>query len=190
MARLSARSVRSKQNATLRYIASSDIERTARDYGVSTRTLRNFIKADPKSLNQSTYNKFLAADAKGIAKNNDVRLVPRLSGERYREIRALERPTERQERSVRYTAATRERYKKVDKSGKVRYLPASQERIEQNRKQILAGMAGTNTKTIVALYQEGSITRGEARGMMRKLFANSGVSKGRADAAFRKAIGE
>lgn len=190
MARLGARSVKSKQKATLRYIASTDIERTARDYGVSTRTLRNFVSADPKTLNQTRYSRILSADAKSVAQENDVRLVPRLTGERYKSVRQLAKPSERQVRSLRYTAATRERIRHVDPEGKVTYRPAKASRVKTERDQILNQMSGMNTKTIMNGYHDGLYTKSEAKKMLRKLYANSGVSAARANAAFDKASEE
>lgn len=188
MARLSARSVKSRQKQTLRYIASTDIERTARDYGVSTRQLRNFLTKDPKSVDQRTYDKILATDAKQLAREKEVRLVPRLTTDKYNLALKETFPADRTVRSLRYTSVVRERIRKVDDEGKVHYKPVSVERQKTERAQILGNMSGMNTKRIVNMYQEGLITRGEAKQMMRKLYKNSGVSASRADAALRKAL--
>lgn len=194
MARLSTRSAKSAQKSTIRYIASSNIERTARDFGVSEKTLRSFINAKPETLAQSrskSYRKILATDTRQVAKENQVRLVPRLTRERYLQERENVSPSQRTVRSMRYTEATVERIRSVDKeTGAVRYKPANPERVAQARNQIVNDMAVWNQRSIVEAYQNGVITKKEARTLMRKLYKNSGVSAARADAAFGKLTGE
>lgn len=192
MARLSTRSAKSAQKSTIRYIASSDIERTARDYGVSESTLRRFIAAKPESLAKSrdkNYRKILSTDARAVAKENQVRLVPRLTREKIQSLSDEQRRDQRNVRAIRYTESVTERVRKVDKkTGKIRYRPANQERVQNARKQIVSGMAQWNTKTVVQAYKDGLLTEKEARTIMRNIYKNSGAGARAADAAFAKAI--
>lgn len=193
MARLSTRSAKSAQKSTIRYIASSDIERTARDFGVSESTLRRFVNAKPEVLARSRdkgYRKILATDAKSVAKENRVRLVPRLTREKIQTLSDEQRREQRTARSIRYTESVTERIRKVDKdTGKIHYRPANPERAKIARKQIVSDMAQWNTKTVVQAYLDGVLTKNEARTIMRKLYKNSGAGARAADAAFEKATG-
>ena len=190
MARLSKRTAKSRQNAVLRYVASTDIEKTARDMNVSTSQLNRFLRAKPETIQKSPgrYSRFLSVDVKETATEKDVRLVQRLSGERRKKALARRDSSERQMRTVRYTEAVRERYKTVSASGEIHYEPVPINRIEVSREQILNNMSNLNQKMILDLYFDGEIDEDEARELIRKLYKNSGLSKAKADAAFEKAI--
>lgn len=194
MARLSTRSAKSAQKSTIRYIASTDLERTARDFGVSENTLRRFVNAKPETIAQSrnkSYKKILSTDARSVAKENKVRLVPHLTREKTLLAKQKPAPTDREVRSIRYSEATISRIRKVDKeTGKIHYRPANPERVKAARNQIVHDMAQWNTKSIVAAYQNGLLSRQEARQLMRDVYKNSGAGARIADAAFAKAIGE
>lgn len=194
MARLSTRSAKSAQKSTIRYIASSDIERTARDYGVSEFTLRRFVSAKPEALAKSrdkNYRKILSTDARAVAKQNQVRLVPRLTREKLQSLSDEQRTQQRTARSVRYTEAITERIRTKNKdTGQIHYRPANQERVKNARKQIVSDMAQWNTKTITQAYKDGLLTKREARNLMREVYKNSGAGARAADAAFAKATGE
>jgi hypothetical protein len=175
----------------LRYVASTNIERTSRDFGVSPPKLRRYLKAKPETVarNPKTYDALLAADAKEVAREKDVKLVQRLSGQRLIRARERKTPTERQVRALRYSETARTRIRKVEE-GVVTYRPVNPERVKITREQILNNMSGYNTKRIADMYAKGEISRGEAKTLMRKLYRNSGASAKRADAGFEKAIGE
>ena len=190
MARLSKRTAKSRQNAVLRYVASTDIEKTARDMNVSTSQLNRFLRAKPETIQKSPgrYSRFLSVDVKETATEKDVRLVQRLSGERRKKALARRDSSERQMRTVRYTEAVRERYKTVSASGEIHYEPVPINRIDVSREHILNNMSNLNQKMILDLYFDGEIDEDEARELIRKLYKNSGLSKAKADAAFEKAI--
>ena len=190
MARLSKRSAKSRQNAVLRYVASTDIERTARDMNVSTSQLNRFLRAKPETIQKSPdrYSRLLSSDVKSTAQEKDVRLVQRLSGERRKKALARREQSERLMRSVRYTEATRERYRTVSASGKISYQPVPINRIEVQKEQILNNMADLNQRRILDLYFDGELDEDEARDLMRKLYKNSGLNRTKADEAFEKAI--
>ncbi|HEY6018602.1 MAG TPA: hypothetical protein VIY48_01525, partial [Candidatus Paceibacterota bacterium] len=75
-------------------------------------------------------------------------------------------------------------------TGKIHYRPANPERVRAARNQIVHDMAQWNTKSIVAAYQNGLLSRQEARQLMRDVYKNSGAGARIADAAFAKATGE
>ena len=192
MARLGTRSVKSAQKSTIRYIATTDIGKTARDFGVSEKTLRRFINAKPEQIAQSrskSYKKILSTDVRAVAKQERVRLVPRLT--RDQTLLAKQYSDDpRKLRSVRYTEAITERIRSVDNDGNVHYRLANPERTQNAKNQMISETATWNQNRIVNGYNSGLLSKKEARMLMRKLFANSGVSAARADAAFEKAIGE
>lgn len=189
MARLSKRTAKSRQNAVLRYVVSTDIEKTARHMNVSTSQLSRFLQAKPETIqnNPDRFNRLLSVDPKSVAQEKDVRLVQRLSGQRRKQVMDRERKTERQIRAVRYSEATRERRKVVSSSGQISYEPVPVNRIQVNRNQILNNMGHLNQKAILDLYFDGDIDEDEARELLRKLYKISGLSKAKADAAFEKA---
>lgn len=194
MARLSTRSAKSAQKSTIRYIASTDIERTARDFGVSEKALRRFVSAKPESLAQSrskSYRKIMSTDVHAVAKSGKVRLVPRLTREQTLAAKSQERISPREVRSIHYSEAVIERIRKADKeTGKVHYRPASKERVKAARTQIVNDMAQWNSKSILAAYNDGLLTKREAKQLLRNLFKGSGAPASAADAYFAKATGE
>lgn len=194
MARLSTRSAKSAQKSTIRYIATTDIERTARDFGVSENTLRRFVNAKPEALAKSrnkSYRKILSTDVRAVAKSEKVRLVPRLTREKTLLAKQESAPSERTVRSIRYSESIMERIPKRDKeTGKLHYRPANPERVKAARNQIIHDMTRWNTKSIVASYNNGMLTRREAINLMRDVYKNSGAPASAADAAFAKATGE
>jgi len=189
MARLSKQTAKSRQNAVLRYVASTDIERTAKDMNVSTSQLNRFLRASPETIQKSPgrYNRLLSADVKSTAQQKDVRLVQRLSGKRRESAMARRDKSERLMRTVRYTEAVRSKRRVVSSEGKVSYEPVPINRIEVQREQIINNMANLNQKMILDLYFDGEITEEEARELLRKLYKNSGLKAAKADEAFEKA---
>lgn len=188
MARLNTRSVKSRQNSVLRYIASTDIDKTASDLNVSTKQLQRFVRAKPETIRKrpEQYNKLLSADAKQVARENDVKLVQRLSGKRLKKAYGTQNPSPRLNRSIRLAKATREKYA-VQENGKTIYRPVSPTKIKTQREQILTNMAGYRQKNIIDLYNSGDISESEAKQLMRKLYRNSGLSQSQADQSFEKA---
>lgn len=182
MARLSKQTAKSRQKNILRYVVSTDVERTANDLGVSTKQVRAFIRAKPETIqkNPNRYRKFLTTDVRETAKENDVRLVQKLSGKRLYEAQKNKQPSERLERALRYSRATRERYQTTEQ-GRTVYRPARATVIEVNREQILNNMSGLNQRRIQDLHASGQLSRGEARKLMRQLYKNSGVNPSRAN---------
>lgn len=186
MKKLNAQSVKSRQNSVLRYVASTNIEKTARDMNVSTRQLKSFLRANPKTVNPK--NPLLSADAKSVAKQEDVKLVPVLRGKRLTKAWNEIESSERTRKAVRLASATRER-RVVVEDGKRTYRPLKPTRVQPAREQIINNMSGMNQKSIFNLYSSGDISEDEAKGLMRKLYKNSGLSNARADSAWRKMNG-
>lgn len=186
MARLNARSVKSRQNRVLRYVASTDIDKSAQDLGVSTNQLTRFLRAKPQTVQKhpERYRKLLETDTQAVAKEKDVKLVQRLSGKRLNKAYAYQ--TERSNRAVKLAKATREK-RKVVEEGRTFYRPVNETKAKASRQQILTNMSGYSAKSIIELYHEGSLTESEAKRLMRKLFANSGVSASQADSYWEKA---
>lgn len=188
MAKLNARGVKSRQNSILRYIASTDIDKTASDMNVSAASLQRFVRAKPETIrrNPDKYNRLLNADAKSVARENDVKLVQRLSGKRLKKAYGVNDPSPRLNRSIRLAKATRERYA-VQEKGKTIYRPVSPTKVRAPREQILNNMAGWRRDSITDAYKNGDLTKDEAKNLMRKLYRNSGLNNSQADAAFEKA---
>lgn len=171
------RSVRSKQNAVLRYVVSTDVKRTSQDLGVSEDSLRRFLSAKPETVrnNPSKYGKILGVEPRETARNSDVKLVQRLSGKRLSKAYNRYGEDERLTRAIRLAQATRQRRKIVD-DGKVRYVPLkSTEKGSIARKQILNNMSGQTSKSIIDQYQSGTLNEEEARSMLSQLWKNSGA---------------
>lgn len=192
MARLNARSVKSRQNAVLRYIASTDLDTAASHFGISTQTLRNFVNATPKRILevQDHYQKPLSLSPSEIAKARNVRLVPRLSGHRLSQAyrhqnmpeyktpkgRTVRVDTDWLTRSIRYAQATRTHYQWKDpRTHKIEYreiAPYSRKEIFAKR-QILSGLQNENTRSLVSKYKTGRMSRSESLRNIRLLWKNS-----------------
>lgn len=190
MKKLNARSVKSRQNSVLRYVASTDIDRTARDLNVSTRQLKSFLRSNPQTVevNQARYQKLLSADAKAVAKQQDVKLVPNVRGKRLSKAFGKRTTDERMAKAVRLANATRERYKSIE-GNRIKYRPLKPTRVKAGREQIINNMAGLTQKSILNGYNEGLFSDDEARTLMRKLYRNSGLSNAQADGAWRRIKG-
>lgn len=174
--RPSLTSVRSKQNAVLRYVVSTDVNRTAKDLGVSTQQLKNFLAAKPETVKKSDkYGKILRSDPQTVAKKEDVKLVQRLSGKRLGKAYNRYGEDERLTRAIRYAQVTRQR-RKVVSEGKVKYVPIDTDKGKIARKQILNNMSGESAKSIMDQYQKGIMTEDETKDKLNRLWKNSGVS--------------
>lgn len=186
--RLNARSVKSRQSAVLRYIVSTDIDKTASDLGVSTNQLQRFARSSPETVRKhpERYSRILSADTKQVARENDVKLVQRLSGKRLKSARKRiyePKPNPRLIKAVRLSEATRERRRIESEEGKIIYAPVKR-RAEYSRNQIITNLGGMRRAEILDLYNSGEITESEAKTLMRKLYRNSGLSAARADSNF------
>lgn len=175
MARLNARSVKSRQNAILRYVVSTDVETAARDFNTTPNQIRSYLTASPKTLqNDRRYQKLLSADASTTAKKNDVRLVQRLSGKRLAAAYSRYDVDDRTARAIRYAQVTRIR-RRIVENGKTKYVPLSTDKGTAARKQILANMSGESSKSIIDQYKKGVLTEDEAKDKLSKLWKNSGA---------------
>jgi hypothetical protein len=196
--KLNARGVRSKQAAYLRYIASTDISATANELGLSTKTLKHFLSAKPETVLKSPdrFTHVLSLKPAAAAKENKRRLVPRLSGQRLKTAfshmntpevvdklgRTRKIDTDWTVRSIRYTQATRTKYRVVSPEGMVSYVPVqtgldTHHRQEYAKRQIVNGLANENTRSIARKYHAGTWSYDKAIEMTRELWKNS-------DAAF------
>jgi hypothetical protein len=197
MPKPSAQSIRSKQAAYFRYIASSNIESTSNDLGISTKTLRRFLSAKPETVRKSPekFSKALSLKPTAIAKERERRLVPRLYGQRLKtayarmntpEItdkrgRTYKVDTDWTKRSIRYAQATRSKYKGVSPEGVVSYVPVqsgkdTHHRQEYARRQIVNGLANENTASLVRKYKAGTMSYDDSLSAIRRLWRNSDVA--------------
>ena len=193
-----ARSIRSKQAAYLRYIASTDISTTSKELGLSTKSLRRFLSATPETVQKSPerFGKALSLKPAAVAKEKTTRLVPRLSGQRLKTAysrmntpvvvdtrgRKHKVDTDWTVRSIRYAQSTRTKYKVVSPEGYVSYVPIQTEtdthhRQEYAKRQILDGLSNENTRSIARKYKSEVWSYDKAIELTRQLWANS-------DAAF------
>jgi len=172
--RLSARGVKSKQNAVMRYVVSTDIDKTSRDLGVSTKTLKRYLSAKPETIkkNPDQYGKLLSSDPKSVAKQKDVKLVQRLSGKRLSSAYGRYYGNKRLTRSVRLAQITREKHLVVQ-AGKKRYVPVDGHKAKYARKQVLANMADTTSASIMEQYKQGDLSEREAKSLLTTLWKNS-----------------
>lgn len=189
MARLSTRSVKSRQNRVLRYVASTDSDKTAADLNVSQNTLNRFLRAKPETIkkNPDRYRKLLESNPEGTAKEKNVKLVQRLSGKRKKEAYARRGESERLQRAIRLSNVTQERYK-TEVDGQTVYRPYKPTRVKASREQILNNMAGDSQASILDQVRKGIITRNEGRTKLRKLYRNSDLTNAQADSAFEKGL--
>lgn len=159
--RPSVTSVRSRQHRVIRYIYSTDLQTAARHYNVSTKQLERFISNDPKRMKSRVqkdpaYLRLYQTDPKELAREQDVRLVPRLSRKRYY---ALQKPgvtpTERQQLAINYRTVTRTRIYHKSATGKISYTQATERENQtiQSRESLL--IQGYGQYTTVAALQAG-----------------------------------
>jgi hypothetical protein len=193
MSKPNARSVRSKQAAILRYIASTDLTTSSSELGLSTSTLTRFVNAAPETIQKSPdrFSRALQIKPQQIAKEKGRRLVPRLSGERLRQKNRLRYVTEYVSpkgrkikndpdwtvRSLRYAEATRTHYS-VQKEGKTVYVEIERERRRDiyAKRQLTDSLSGETTRSLINKYNAGTWTRGEALSAIRQLWKNSDVA--------------
>lgn len=170
--RPSAPSIRSKQHQVLRYIYSTDPKTVARDYNVSTEKLRQFAMGNPKRmksrvLKDPVFRRFYESDPREIAKQNDVKLIPRLTRKRYIELRRKSDLERREKLAIEYRTVTKTREYKVTPEGKVTYPPlnARQIQMQQARKELEFKDLGeyTNKKAVQEGLQEGLLTPSDVR---------------------------
>lgn len=173
----SAQSIRSKQNAVLRYVVSTDVDKTSRDLGVSTDQLKRFLNAKPETVkkNPQQYQKLLSSKPTETAKAKDITLVQRLSGKRLSAAYSRYGKSERTTRAIRYAQVTRQR-RKVVENDVVKYMPIQTDKGRVARKQILANMGGESANAVMTQYHKGTITESEAKDILAKLWKNSGVA--------------
>jgi hypothetical protein len=197
MSKPSAQSVRSKQSKILRYIASSDLSITSSDLGLSTNTIRKFLAASPQTVQKhpEKFSRVLKVSPLEVAKERERRLVPKLSGERLK--RALRNMNSSElvsktgrvykndigwtKRSVNYARATRLRYTTISPEGKVthplRYeVKESHKRHVFATRQILAGFAGENSRSMIVKFKTGAWSYDKTQAALRDLWNNSDVA--------------
>ena len=183
--RPNVRSVRSKQNQVLRYVVSTDVDKTSKDLDVSTDSLKRFLNAKPETVkkNPSRFSKLLQSEPTKVAKEKNVKQVQKLTGKRLSAAFNRYQTSERTARSIRYSQATRRR-RRVEEGGTVRFVVLDTTKGETARKQILENMGGTTAKQVMTQYHRGDITQNEAKRILRKLWANSGVKPEKAEEYF------
>lgn len=194
MSKPNARSVRSKQTAILRYIASTDINTTSADLGLSTKTLRRFVSAKPETVRKhpERFTTAMAANPKQTAKDKGQKLVPYLSGERLKRAyrvqnspeyispkgRKIKVDTDWTKRSIRYAQVAHTRYQVMTPEGrKYREIVPSNRKNLYAQRQILSGLQGENTHSLINKWRSGEWSYNDALSAVRQLWSNS-------DAAF------
>lgn len=179
MAKNPARGIRTRQNAVLRYSLSTSLEETAKDFGVTPKQLANFLRKKPDDLSKSkskAYKRLLAADAKAVARDNDVKLVSKLYGERYaRTLRNQNTP--RKVKSVQYTKATKTKRRLA--TGKYENIITA----ESQRQSVISSMTynpkGYSVRYIRQEMAAGRMSESEARSIVanwRKLYKSPKIT--------------
>lgn len=182
--RPSVTSIRSKQNQVLRYVVSTNVDKAAKDLGVSTKSLRKFVSASPETVKKNPINfGLLKSTPATVAKEKDVKLVQRLSGKRLRDAYPYFGKRERTTQAIRFAQVTRTR-RRIIEDDVVKYVPVAETKGRIARKQILSNMGATSAKSVMWQYNEGTITETEARDLLIKLWKNSGVSASKAHEYF------
>jgi hypothetical protein len=197
MPKPNARSIRSKQAAYLRYIASSDIETTSSELGLSTKTLMRFLKAAPETVLKSpeSFTHVLSIYPQEMARERNRKLVPKLSGKRLgRTFRLMNTPqfvtksgrvqyvnVDWYKRAVRYAQATRTKRRVTSPEGIVTYVPVQSGVDTHNRQsfarhQILSGLANENTRSLLAKYNAGTMSKVELERKINELWGNSDIA--------------
>ena len=197
MRKPSAQSVRSKQAAIYRYIASTNIETTSADLGLSTKSIRRFLSASPDTIRKSPerFSHTLSLSPREIAKERKQRLVPRLTGKRAQQAfarmnspvivnrrgREQKVDTDWLKRSIRYTQATRQKRRVISPEGVISYVPIvtgddTHHRQEYARRQILSGLGNENTRSLIGKYNAGVMSYDQALANIRQLWKNSDVA--------------
>lgn len=162
--RPSAASTRSKQHQVLRYIYSTDLQTTAKDYNVSTKKLQSFVLGNPRRLKgrvlkdpvfQAIYKK----DVKLVAKKNKTKLVPRLSRKRYYQLGERKDLPERLVKAREYRTVSKVREYERTKAGKVSYRKLSTRQVQTKR-----------ARTRLALIQEKDLSTFTTKEAVRNAF--------------------
>lgn len=162
MAKPNARSVRAKQNAVLRYIASTGLDNTADNFGLSPRTVRRFVEAKPQQIlkDDEGFKTLLHSKPEQIAKRKNVHLVRKYTGTRQTRLyhREPQKLTEEQRRGLQFTKATKER-----RLVSGRYVPI--ENYEEQRRIhsaiIVQDLAEYNQASLDEMYSKGDIDQYE-----------------------------
>src|SRR3970040_2648331 len=170
--RPSAASTRSKQHQVLRYIYSTDPKTAARDYNVSTDQLRRLAMGNPKRLKSRVdkdpaYKRLFESDPREVAKEKNVKLIPRLTRKRYNDLRRQPDLQRRQKLAIEYRTVTKTREYKITPEGKVTYPPLNPRQIQmqQARKELEFQDLGeyTNRKAVQEGLEQGLLTRSDVR---------------------------
>lgn len=176
----STQSVRAKQNQVLRYVITTSPSKAAGDLGVSPQTLNRFLRASPESIAKKPtgYQSVLKLSPKAIAEQNSIKLVPKVTGQRFIRLRHLPSTTSRV-RKLNYAEATTSRRK--DEEGNFIPVEEYNENREKQTERAIQGLAGRNATIIIADLDSGVIDRDEALRQLRLLWKLSGLSPKLAD---------
>jgi hypothetical protein len=185
MKRPTRQSVRSKQNAILRYIISTDVDTSSKDLGVPSKHLKAFVSVKPETVRKypERYGKLLGTDTKSVASQHDRKLVQRLSGKRLYKAETRyqkEGADSRLVRAVRLARATRT-HRKIVEEGQVRYVPVvkSAQSREEVIDLVMRDLASYNVSTIREQLDRGEITEEEAREIVeywRQLYKKADIT--------------